>query len=164
MSRRLDALAVFVVGAVTLQACTTSDLSRSCSWSDSDLSKVDTSSLGVVLGAPANRFLETPFIMLSTPSPANPQAKLELKLTPAPMLWPNSLDETPCKGLDWRTFRVAVDADQWAELWALPRPLLVHWDLAFSNSMAPLRTKSFGVALVNAATGEVHMSCGCYRT
>ena len=166
MSRRLDALAVFVVGVVALQACTTKDLGDFCSYSDSDWSKVDSSSLGVVMGAPANRFVDIPFIMLYTPSQAKPQVTLELKLTPAAMPWPNSLDETPCKGLDWRTFRVAVDADQWAKLWSLPRtlPLPFEFDIAFSNSMAPMRTHSFGVALVNAATNEVLMSCGCYQT
>ncbi len=166
MSRRLDALAVFVMGVVALQACTTKDLGDFCSYSDSDLSKVDSSSLGVVMGAPANRFVDTPLIMLYTPSQAMPQVTLEFKLTPAVMPWPNSLDETPCKGVDWRTFRVAVDADQWAKLWSPPRdlPKPVEWSVAFSNSMAPLRTHSFGVALVNAATSEVLMSCGCYRT
>lgn len=162
MSHRLHAFAVIVVGAVPLQACTTTNLGQFCSGSD--LTSVDSGSLGVVLGAPANRFAESPpFIMLYTPSQAKPQATLHLKLTPAPIPWPNSLDETPCKGADWRTFQVAVDPDQWARFWALPRPLLVEGGIGFLDSVTPLRTTSFGVALVNAATAEVLISCGCYE-
>jgi hypothetical protein len=162
MSRRSHAFAVLVVGAVTLPACTTTNLGDFCSGSD--LAKVDSSSLGVVLGAPADRFAESPpFIVLYTPSQAQPEATLHFKLTPAPIPWPNSLDETPCKGFDWRTFQVAVDPDQWARFWALPRPLAVEGGIAFSDSIASLRTKRLGVALVNAATSEVLISCGCYR-
>lgn len=163
MSRRLHAFVAVMVGAVPLQACTTTNLGDFCSGSD--LARVDSNSLGVVLGAPANRFAESPpFIMLYTPSQAQPQATLHLRLTPAPMPWPNSLDETPCRGVDWRTFQVAVDPDHWARFWALPRPLSVEGGIGFSDSTAPLRTTRFGVALVNAATAEVLMSCGCYRT
>jgi hypothetical protein len=165
MFHRLRAVGVLMLGAVSLQACIYRSLGDFCSGSDSDPTKIDSSSLEVVLGAPANRFADSlPFIMLYTPSQAQPQATLHLKLTPAPLPWPDGLDETPCKGIDWRTYRVAVDPDQWARFWALPRPLPVEGGIAFENSMAPLRMNRVGIALLNSATTEVLMSCGCYHT
>ena len=160
MSRRSHALSVFVLGASSLQGCVTTNLYDYCSFGD--LADVNPDSLGVLLGAPADRFNDSPFVILYTPSEVEPVATLKLMLEPAPVLWPQDLDETPCKGVDWRTFRVATNLEQWTQFWALPRPLSVSSGIAFLDSMEPLPISEIAVAMVDAATGETLMSCGCY--
>jgi hypothetical protein len=159
MSRRSHAIAFLVVGAVPLQGCITANVG--CYGSGP--TRADSGSLGVVLGAPSNRFAESqPFIVLYSPSQAEPQELLELKLIPASILWPGSLDETPCEGIDWRTFRVSVDPVQWARFSELPQPSTFEARIGFLESATPLRSKTFGVASVDTASAEVFMSCGCY--
>jgi hypothetical protein len=156
----LRVLAVIIAGAIPLQACTTTN----AGCFGTDLAGADSGSLEVVLGLPSSRFADSTFIVLYSPSQATPQATLELELTPAPMPWPNSLDETPCGGMDWRTFRIVVDPDDWTRFWALPRPMPFEARIGSLNSMAPLRANRFGVALVDTTTAEIRMACGCFRT
>ena len=87
-----------------LQGCVAAQLGDYCRGSG--LAEVDGSSVGLILGARAHRFAGSPRATFRNPSVADPQMSLELKLSPATLPWPAELDETPCKGLDWRTFRV----------------------------------------------------------
>ena len=160
MSRKSHKLLTLVLGASSLNGCVTTNLYDYCSFGD--LAGANPESLGVLLAAPADRFNDSSFIMLYTPSETEPVSTLKLALEPARMLWPQNLDETPCRGVDWRTFRVETDSDQWAEFWALPRPLPVKWGFGFLNSMEPLPISEIAVAMVDVATGETLMSCGCY--
>jgi len=164
MSSRTSAFALFAV-ATLLQACTFRSLGDYCNYSNSSsLPESDTTSLGVVLGAPPDRIGDSPYIRFYTPSVEKSDVTLELKLIPAQLPLPDSLDESPCGGLDWRTYRVTTDSDQWRTFWSLPRPLAISTVVGPLDSMAPLRSSRFAFAFVNTATAEVIMSCGCYWT
>ena len=145
-----------------LQGCVAAQLGDYCRGSR--LAEVDGSSVGLILGAPAHRFTGSPRATFHNPSAADPQMSLELKLSPATLPWPADLDETPCKGLDWRTFRVEVDANQWSQFWALPRPMQFEGGIEVTDTTEPLRMREFGFAFVDVATGKILMSCGCYWT
>jgi len=65
MNKRPLAVALSALGAVLLEACVYSDLGDHCSFSASQsLAMADSNSLGVVIGAPANRVTDAPFAML----------------------------------------------------------------------------------------------------
>jgi hypothetical protein len=162
MSTSLRALVAFVLCGSSLQGCIAANLGKYCEGSGLD--KADTSSLGLVLGAPKHRFAESPSFVLYSPSQAAPNSELQFALTPASLPWPADLDETPCQGLDWRTFRAEVQLDQWSRFMSLPRPLLIEGRIGVTDSAAPLRMSEFGFAILDVASGKTLMSCGCYWT
>ncbi len=162
MTRKLQARSLLAINIAILQACTSMNLGDFCNGAG--FKEAEPASLGVVLGAPAGRIVESPFIVFNTPSQAQPDATLQFNLEPAPLLWPASLDESPCNGLDWRTYEVAVDPVQWNAFWALPRPMPVSVGVGFWEYVIPLRASEFGFAIIDKASAEVLMSCGCYQT
>ena len=159
---RTRTVAALTLCASSLQGCVAANLGDYCKGSG--LARVDGDSIGLVLGAPAHRFTESPRATFYSPSQAKPQASLDLALSPATLPWPSDLDETPCEGLDWRTFRVEVAADQWSKFWSLPRPMQFEGGVGAFDTIAPLRMNEFGFAFVDVASGKVLMSCGCYWT
>lgn len=154
--------ALVALGAGLIQGCATANLGEYCRGTE--LANADTASLAVVMGAPADSFSASPFIAFHTPSRAEPTASLLLHLKPAATSWPTGLDETPCRGLDWRTFTVEVEPDQWTQFWTLPRPLQLETAIGFADTLSSLRTSRFGVALIDGSTGKTLLSCGCYWT
>ena len=162
MSTRSRTITVITLCAGSLQGCVAAQLGDYCKGSG--LAKVDGSSVGLILGAPANRFTESPRATFYSPPQAQPRASLELTLSPTALPWPADLDETPCKGLDWRTFRVEVDPHQWSQFWSLLRPMQFEGGIGVTDTAAPLRMREFGFAFVDVTTDKVLMSCGCYWT
>jgi hypothetical protein len=162
MSTRSRAITALALCAGSLQGCVATNLGDYCKGSG--LPKVDVSSIGLVLGAPAHRFTGTPYATFYSPSQARSQASLDLALSPAALPWPSDLDETPCEGLDWRTFRVEVAEHQWSQFWSLPRPMQIEGGIGVTDTTAPLGMNEFGFAFVDVNTGKVLMSCGCYWT
>jgi len=150
-----------VLLASALQACATnpSELS-SCL----NLAKTDPSKLGFVVGMPVDRFAYKPTMTFFAPSRASASATLTLELTQGPIAWPSGLNETSCKGLDWRTYRFAADPGQWSTFWAQPREGTFEAAFAVTDDPAPLNVKKFGFALVDVESDKVLMSCGCYET
>ena len=146
--------------ALALQGCIAAKLGDYCKGAG--FANVDNSSLGLVLGAPTHRFSDSPVFEIYSPSQAEPAAVLQFKLTSTALPWPADLDETPCKGLDWRTFHVEVESEQWTKFWSLPRPMYFEGHIGIFDSTAPLRMSEFGFAIVEVATGKALMSCGCY--
>ena len=169
MSKRPQTVALVAFGAILVQGCA-HDLGKHCSYSKSlSLATADSESLGIVVGAPADSLGDKPFVMLHTPSQEDQEMALQLNLVPASILWPNSLDESRCRGLVWRTYRVKTDSEQWKAFWGRPRPLAIEFELAvFKDSLDSksfsLPFRSFAVAWVDATTGEPIQWCGCYRT
>jgi hypothetical protein len=162
MSTGRRTFAVLALCASSMQGCVAAKLGDYCKGSE--LAKVDSSSVGLILGAPSHRFTDAPNATFFSPSQTQPQAVLELALSPAPLPVPADLDETPCRGLDWRTFRVEVDPNQWSAFWSLPRPTPFEGGIGATDTTAPLRMHEFGFAFVEVASGKVLMSCGCYWT
>jgi hypothetical protein len=162
MSTQSRVLTGLAICASTLPGCVAAQLGDYCRGTG--LAKVDGSSVGLILGAPAHRFTESPQARFYSPSQAKPAASLKLTLTPTMLPWPADLDETPCESLDWRTFRVEVAPDQWSQFWSLPRPMRFEGGIAVTDTATPLRMTEFGFAFVDIASGQVLMSCGCYWT
>jgi hypothetical protein len=148
--------------AGSLVGCATMDLPHCVSRAE--LMSVETTTLSVVLGAPAHRFSDSPFVTFYRPSQASPDFTLQLKLEPAPAPWPASLDKTPCKGLDWRTFRVDVSRDEWLDFWSLPESSGFGIGIASLDSIQPLRLDQFAFALIDTETSKALVSFGCYWT
>jgi hypothetical protein len=160
MPRLASALALSAVAL--LQACTYYSLGDFCTFSDSAPFPKSTSSLGIVLAAPPGRIGEPPDVTLYRPSRENAEASLQLDVVAAPLPWPSSLDESRCKGVDWRTYRVETDADQWDTFWSQAPPFQIEGAVGSFDSMKRLPTTAFAFTIVDATTGEPIMSCGCY--
>jgi hypothetical protein len=103
---------------------------------------------------------------IHSPSMANQEASVQLELVEAPIRWPNELDESPCRGLDWRTYSVTTDPEQWKAFWNRPRPAEFQFQFGFPSLESPVRlpAASFAVAIVDISSGKVLKSCGCYWT
>ena len=150
-----------------LASCTSIDLSDYCHFSVSpSLVEADGRSLGVVLGAPRELLGDSPTLAIYTSSVADSEASVQLELVEAPIPWPEQLDETPCGDLDWRTYAVSTDPEQWKAFWSRPRPTQFQFQLGFPGLDSPrrLHAKSFAVAVVDTRSGTVLKSCGCYWT
>jgi hypothetical protein len=151
-----------IVGIATLQACASTNLGNSCSTPR--MEQVNSSALGIVLGVSSHRTLEAPFIVFDTPSQAQSQATLQLELKPAQLALPASLDETPCSGLDWRTYTVGVGSEDWQHFWGRPQPMPIEVGIGLWEFVIPFRSSEFGLAIVNTDSSAVVMACGCYGT
>ena len=162
MSDRSYVVTAVAFSGSLMVGCATMNLPHCVSRSE--LMSTDTTALSVVLGAPAHRFSDSPFVTFYRPSQARADFTLQLKLEPAPTPWPANLDETPCKGLDWRTFRVAVSRDQWLEFWSPPDSSELSIGIASLDSTQPLRLNQFAFALIDTATSKPLVSFGCYWT
>lgn len=160
MPTRNQRLASIVLLALTLQACGSMNLRDFCSGSE--LTPPEPDSLGVILGVAPHRLNESPFIILNSPTQANPQQALNLKLEPMPVTWPAGLDESPCPSMDWRTYRLVVSADEWDAFWNQPRPLSYEIGIGVFEYVVPMRESEFALALIDRRTGDVLMRCGCY--
>ena len=106
---------------------------------------------------------------LYTPSIEHQEAALKVELVAAAIPWPSALDETRCRDLDWRTYRVEIDPEQWQAFWNRPGFIRFEGGLGYTDhsakpgkSLMPLR--SFAMAWVDTTSGEAIMSCGCYQS
>jgi hypothetical protein len=170
VTKRRAGAASTVLCAVLLQACVISDVTRFCSFSASpSLREANRKSLGIVLGWPGAARMEDAYVMLYSPSMAQPELTLRVDLVAAAIPWPSELDETRCRKLDWRTYRVQIDPEKWGELWNRPGFVSFETGFAYTDPSASpgkslVSLKSFAMAWVDTTTGEPIMSCGCYHT
>lgn len=170
MSRRLATIVLCVLSAMLLQSCITSNLTKYCSFSASpSLRKADSKSLGVVLGWPGVARIEAPYVMLYSPSMEHQEVAIRVNLVAAAIPWPSALNETRCRDLDWRTYRVEIDPEQWQEFWNRPGFISIEARLGYMDPSAKpgrslMSLRSFAMAWIETTTGESIMSCGCYHT
>jgi hypothetical protein len=167
MSRSEHRVVAISLAMVLLASCTSLNLSEHCHFSTSpSLVEADSKSLGVIFGAPRDFLSNAPTLAIYSPSMANSEASVTLELVEAPIPWPEELDETPCGDLDWRTYAVSTDSEQWKAFWSRPRPVQFQFQLGFPGLNSPRRlpAASFAVALVDTSSGTVLKSCGCYWT
>ena len=109
MTKRPATVTMSVLVAVLLQSCVASNLNKYCSFSVSpSLRKADSKTLGVVLGQPGVAAIEAPYLMFYSPSMEHQEAAIRANLVAAAVPWPSALDETRCRYLDWRTYRVKL--------------------------------------------------------
>ncbi len=160
MPSQRNALIAVATSLISLQGCLATDLPHCVSRAD--LLSADTQTSNVIVGVPAERLPETPYVTISRKSNAASVNALQLKLIPASVPWPTDLDESSCKGLDWRTFRVEVERDSWEQFWTPTDPPQVSLAIGLSDSGAPLQLNRFAFALVGGETSTPLISFGCY--
>ena len=98
------------------------------------LTVADPESLALVLGVSKGRAKETPFIVVRGTSEKSRGASVTLQATPAAHPMPTGLDESSCARVDWRTYSLAVDADEWNAFWQDERNSPFEIFLAFLAS------------------------------
>jgi hypothetical protein len=152
--------ALILLMVAPLASCSTMNVGNFCSYGESP--NVDAKSLAVILGIAPHRLNESPFVVFNRPSQADPQRTVHFKLEPASVAWPLDLDESPCQGIDWRTYRAVVDAEEWEAFWAPPLPSPFEIGIGALEFAVPMRESEFGFVLIDQEAGTTLMHCGCY--
>ncbi len=154
-------LAATLVLSVT--ACSTLDVDDYCRYSERmPIREADPQSLALVLGIGKRRASETPFVILRSVSTANPGSSVTLQATPGAHPMPVSLDESRCARVDWSTYSLAVDVDEWDAFWKDDRNVPFEIFIAFLDRNEPLRVSDFGAAIIDTTAAEPLVACGCY--
>ena len=161
-TRSATATLIAVLG-LCISGCSTLEVADYCRYSpERSIREADPESLALVLGLEARQAMETPFVVVRSLSEENPGASLTLRATPAAHPIPMSLDESRCKRIDWATYTLTVDADTWNAFWQDERNSQFEIAIAFLDDSRPLLVSTFGAAIVDTATAEALVSCGCY--
>lgn len=151
-----------MTGVSSLSGCAVTDLPHCVSRAA--MLGADTKTLNVILGMPAQHVAESPFVTISRSGDLAAGNALELKLVDAPAPWPADFDETRCKGLDWRTYRVEVDQETWNQFWTPADPPQISLGLGLAESTVAIPRNKFAFALVSGDTSKPLISMGCYWT
>lgn len=161
-SRPLTATFVATLG-LGVAACSTLDVDDYCRYSERlSLREVDPVSLALVLGIGKGRAKETPFVVFRSVSAQNPGPSMTLQATPAPQPMPLSLDETRCARVDWNTYSLEVDAEEWHAFWNDERNSPYEIFIAFLDRNEQLLVSDFGAAIIDRSAAEPLVACGCY--
>jgi hypothetical protein len=160
--RSLAPMLVAVLG-LGVSACSTLDVNDYCRYSDTiSLRQADPESLALVLGIGKGRVKEMPFVVVRSASGNNLGASVTLRATPAAHPMPVGLDESSCSRVDWNTYSLTVDTDEWRTFWQDERNSPFEIFLAFLDSNEQLMMGDFGAAIVDTNTGNHLVACGCY--
>lgn len=161
-TRSLTAMIVATLG-LSVAACSTLDQNDYCQYSQEiSIREADTESLALVLGIGKERAKETPFVVVRTISTENPGASVRLRAIPAAHPLPASLDESRCARIDWSTYSLRVDGDEWRAFWQDERNSPFEIFIAFLDNSEPLLMGDFGAAIVDTTVAEHLVACGCY--
>jgi hypothetical protein len=146
-----------------VSACSTPGFEDYCRYSEEhSIRDADPRSLALVLGVQRGLVMETPFVVVRSLSENNPGASVTLHAAAAPHPIPTSLDESRCANVDWSTYTLAVDDDEWSAFWADDRNSPFEIAIAFLDTNESLLVSKFGAAIVDTAASEYLVSCGCY--
>ena len=89
------------------------------------------------------------------------EIRLERTQTPNDSVHPDLLEH--CSNVEAREFELAVENEEWSEYWSSAKGhRTFSMALAMPGLESPVRTKSFGFALVAIEDGEPRVSCGCF--
>jgi len=151
-----------VVG-FAVSACSTLDFADYCRYSDQhSLREADPQSLALVLGVKRGLAMETPFVVVRSLSENNPGASVTLYAAAAPHPIPTSLDESRCAAVDWSTYTLTVDEEEWSAFWDDNRNSPFEIGIAFLDINEPPLVSKFGAAILDTAVSDYLVSCGCY--
>ena len=146
-----------------VSACSTLDADDYCRYSEErSLREADPESLALVLGFEKGRATETPFVVVRSLSEDNPGASVMLQATPAAHPMPSSLDESRCAGVDWSSYDLTVDPEEWRAFWQDDRASRFEIGIAFLEGHEPLSLSAFGAAIMDTRSADHVVSCGCY--
>jgi len=146
-----------------VSACSTLDVNDYCRYSDKiSLRQADPESLALVLGVSKGRAKETPFVVVRGAAEKSRGASVTLQATPAAHPMPTGLDESACARVDWRTYSLAVDADEWNAFWQDERNSPFEIFIALLDRNEELLVSDFGAAIIDTKTAQHLVACGCY--
>jgi hypothetical protein len=149
--------------ALSLAACSTLDMDDYCRYSERlSVREANPEALALVLGIGMGRAKETPFVVFRSASAENRGLQLTLQATPAPHPMPANLDESRCARLDWNTYSLEVDAEEWFAFWKDERNSSFEIFIAFLDRNEQLRVSDFGAAIIDTSAAEPLVACGCY--
>jgi hypothetical protein len=115
-----------------------------------------------VLGVQAGRARQTPFVVIRSLSESAPGTSITLYTTPAAHPMPMGLDESRCARMDWKTYTLAVDPDEWNAFWQDDRNSPFEIGIAFLEDFHPLPLSAFGAAILDTGSADPLVSCGCF--
>lgn len=148
---------------LSLSACSTLDIEDYCRYSTAQsIREADPESLALVLGVTRARVSGSPFVVFRSASEDAPQASITLSATAAPHVMPRSLDESLCAGVDWNTYTLTVDREEWDAFWLDDRTSNFEVVIAFLEHGEALLVSDFGAAILDTSTADDLVSCGCY--
>ena len=163
LSTRSKTTTLIAMFGLSLSACSTLNVEDYCRYSTAQsIRAADPESLALVLGVTPERTSVSPFVVFRGVSKNAPQASITLSATPAPHVMPTSLDESLCGGVDWNTYTLMVDREEWDAFWLDERTSKFEVVIAFLDHAEALLVSEFGAAIVDTSTSNDLVSCGCY--
>ena len=146
-----------------VSACSTPVFEDYCRYSDAhSIREAEPRSLALVLGVRPGLAMETPLVVVRSLAENNPGASVTLYAAAAPHPIPTSLDESHCAGVDWNTYTLTVEQDEWSAFWSDDRNSPFEIAIAFLDNNEGFLVSNFGAAIVDTAASEYLVSCGCY--
>jgi len=144
-------------------ACSTLDVDDYCRYSERiSIRQANPESLALVLGIGKGRAKQTPFVVIRSISEDNPGSSLKLQAIPAAHPLPTSLDESHCARVDWNTYSLSVDAEEWTAFWQDDRNSRFEIFIALLDRNEQLMVSDFGAAIFDTTAAEPLVACGCY--
>ena len=163
LSTRSITTILIVMCGLSLSACSTLGVEDYCRYSTAQLIReADPDSLALVLGVRLGRTTVSPFVVFRSVSENSPQASITLSATAAPHALPMSLNESRCAGVDWSTYTLTVDREEWDAFWLDDRTSNFEVVIAFLEHGEALLVSDFGAAVLDTSTSDDLVSCGCY--
>jgi len=160
---RSVAAMLVAMGALGTSACSTLEVDDYCRYSETrSIRTADPESLALVLGVQAGRARQTPFVVIRSLSESAPGTSITLYTTPAAHPMPMGLDESRCARMDWKTYTLAVDPDEWNAFWQDDRNSPFEIGIAFVEDFHPLPLSAFGAVILDTGSADYLVSCGCF--
>lgn len=151
------------MGALGTSACSTLEVNDYCRYSEThSIRTADPDSLALVLGVQAGRATLTPFVVIRSLSESTPGASVTLHTTPAAHPMPMGLDESRCARVDWNTYTLTVDPEEWNAFWQDDRNSPFEIGIAFVEDFHPLPLSAFGAVILDTGSADSLVSCGCF--
>ncbi len=161
-TRSSKAALVTMIG-LSLSACASLDVNDYCRYSPAQpIREADPESLALVLGVKPGRTKVSPFVVFRSLSDEYPEASLTLSAAAAPHSMPVNLDESRCAGVDWSTYTLTADREEWNAFWADDRTSHFEVAIAFLDNSEPLLVSAFGAAILDTSAPDYLVACGCY--
>ena len=161
--RRPVAATLVAIVALGSAACATLDVNDYCRYSESSsIRDADPDRLALLLGVQAGLTTKTPFVVVRSLSENTPGASLTLHTSPAPHPMPVGLDESRCARVDWKTYTLTVDREEWQAFWQDGGNSPFEIGIVFLEDFNPLPISAFGAAILDADSADHLVACGCF--
>lgn len=161
-TRSVTATLVAIV-ALGNAGCSTLEVGDYCRYSETHpIRNADPESLALVLGVEAGYTTRTPFVVIRSLSESTPGASVTLHATPAPHPMPVGVDESRCARVDWKSYTLTVDPEEWHAFWQDDRNSPFEIGIAFLEDFSPLPLSAFGATILDTRSADYLVSCGCF--